>query len=142
MARKKDVSRSVLEQNLEPILVFLKKAEAFGRDTFQVAVEEATRVVGRLVEKGQMTEEEARGQVDELLTRLREGRSDIQSVIDARIRRFLRAMSIPSKGDLQALEDRLDNLIARVDALIAAREKMHSADSSGSRVSPQKRRKS
>ncbi|MBN2053654.1 phasin family protein, partial [bacterium] len=102
--------------SVELIGEYLKRMLSFGRETIAVAEDEAEKIVQRLVEKGQVTEEEGRRIFNDFIGKLQDTGRDLQSVIDDRVKATLKMINVPSKAEIKELETRLETLGARLDA--------------------------
>lgn len=85
------------------------------------AEEEAQRVLGKLTTWIELRPEEAKRLADELAARLTEERQQIERSMDTAVRSALRPFRIPGKSELSTLEQRLDKIEVRIDALLAAK---------------------
>lgn len=101
---------------------FLRHVFSVGREALAKTEEEADKIIKSLVERGQVTEDEGRRIFKEFLHKLHSNRKDLQSLIDERVRTALKAISIPTIEELQELEDKIDALHSRLDALLEAQK--------------------
>jgi polyhydroxyalkanoate synthesis regulator phasin len=109
------------ESTVEMIAEFFRRAMSFGRETVSVLEDEAELLIGRLVEKGELTEEEARRLVLGTVEKLRRDRDHFLSTLDARFRARLQHLRLPSREEIDELKARIEALTTRVDALLAER---------------------
>jgi len=89
-----------------------------GAGAAALAYDEARAFVDRLVERGEL----AQGQARELLGELREKRAgklqEVRGKAQERLAGALEAFGVPTRSDLDALQQRLDWLTERVEALL------------------------
>jgi poly(hydroxyalkanoate) granule-associated protein len=83
-----------------------------------LAHDEAKAFLDRLVERGELAQDQARDMLKEVAAK-REGRlKRVGSRVRARMDRTLGALDVPRRGDLEALQQRLDHLTRQVEALL------------------------
>lgn len=116
-AREAEPSKKDLFQLTRRVLLAGIGAAALAHD-------EAHAFLDRLVERGELAEEQARKLLSEMRER-RGGRAGkIRSHLHERLGEALQTIGVPTRADLQSLEERLDRLTERVEALL--REKHES----------------
>ena len=88
-----------------------------------LAHDEAKAFLDRLVERGELAQDQARDLLKEISAK-REGRLErVGSRVRARMDRTLSALDVPRQSDLAALQERLDRLTERVEALLEQQKK-------------------
>jgi polyhydroxyalkanoate synthesis regulator phasin len=81
------------------------------------AEEEAAKVVSRLTEFAGWSQEETKRQVRELAERLTAQRKDLERNVEDGVKRAVGRLRLPRREELQAFEERLNQLSQRVEAL-------------------------
>lgn len=83
-----------------------------------LAYDEAKAFVDRLVERGELAQDQARDLMKEVSAR-HEGRMQgVHGHMRERMERALETLDVPRRADLEALQKRLDRLTERVEALL------------------------
>jgi len=87
-----------------------------------LAYDEVGAFVDRLVERGELAQEQARELLQEVRER-REGRlQEMGEQVRERLGQALESFDVPRRADLEALQQRLDQLTERVGALLQQKE--------------------
>jgi len=73
--------------------------------------EAAEKLVGELVKKGEVGQEEARDLINDLLERGKREREEVQKVIRQEIARVLSELNLASRDDLLRLKEKVDRLL-------------------------------
>ena len=85
--------------------------------------EEIEAIVQRLVEKGEIAEQDGRDLINDLMERRKREAEEVEEksegMIDMRIESMLNRMNIPSKSDVESLSRKVSDLSKKVDALNA-----------------------
>lgn len=97
-------------------LATLRRSLAAPLDLLRQVDEEIQRRVEQLVSLGELAEDEGRRLAQRLLA-LGSDRAEEPPPDDAVLEQRLQARRLPTRADLQALSDRLDQLLAEVEAL-------------------------
>ncbi len=79
-----------------------------------LATDEAEELISRLVEKGQMAQEEGRKLAQEMMAKSRER---MESALDARIEKALERLNVPTKAEIESLSASIDELSKKIDKL-------------------------
>ncbi len=78
---------------------------------------EAERVITRLADAAGFSPDEVRRHARELGERLGAQRREVEKTIDEAVRRAAVRFKLPTRGDIEDLKKRLDQISERVDAL-------------------------
>jgi polyhydroxyalkanoate synthesis regulator phasin len=78
---------------------------------------EAEKVLGRLADVAGLSPEEVKRHAREFGERLTTQRRDLEKAIDDAVRRTANRFRIPTHADIEALQKRVDQVAARVEAL-------------------------
>jgi poly(hydroxyalkanoate) granule-associated protein len=82
--------------------------------------DEIEAFVNKLVERGELAQKDGEKLVNDLRTRVRDGRPQVQKVgerVEQGVEDFLNRLNIPSKHDIDELSAKIAQLSARVDEL-------------------------
>jgi len=86
-----------------------------------LAYDEARALVDRLVERGELAQEQARDLLREVQEKRRGRLQEARGKVQDRLAGALQAFGVPTRADLEALQQRLDRLTERVEALLRER---------------------
>lgn len=86
-----------------------------------LATDEAEELISRLVERGQIAQEEGRKLAQEMMAKSRERmearREKMESALDARIEKALERLNVPTKAEIESLSASIDELSKKIDKL-------------------------
>jgi len=110
-----------IESNVDLLRDFIKRVFSFGRDKVMALEDETEKLIKKLVEKGQLTEDEGRRIFDELLSKARKDSQELVEGIESKVRQTFTPV-IPARADLDEIRREVADLAARVDQLLAERD--------------------
>lgn len=117
MARKQEVVAAAAVTDI------VKDGISNVRDRFARVEEESQRIARRLVEEVESRIPETQKKaVDEVLVFARRTREEIERRVDEGIDRTLGILNIPTRSQIEQLDDRLSDLARRVNALQKTRK--------------------
>jgi polyhydroxyalkanoate synthesis regulator phasin len=97
-----------------PMAELLRKVMLAGIGAAALAQEEAESFIHKLIEKGELAEKDGRV----LMKDLREKRKQkAEEEIDKRVASLIERMKIPTKGDIDALSEKIAEISKKVDDL-------------------------
>ena len=79
--------------------------------------DEMEKFVSKLVERGEIAEQEGRKLVQDVVDRRKSQTVRVEEQLDRRIGDALARMNVPSKGDIEALEAKIVALTKKIDEL-------------------------
>lgn len=82
-----------------------------------VAQDEVEKLVGTLVEQGELAEKEGKRLADKMLSQPKKGIRRVQDKGEDAMEQAIAKLNIPTRKDLKSLEDRLAELTAKIDEL-------------------------
>jgi len=86
-----------------------------------LATDEAEELISRLVERGQIAQEEGRKLAQEMVAKSRERmgtrREKMEASLDARIEKALERLNVPTKAEIESLSKSIDTLSKKIDKL-------------------------
>jgi polyhydroxyalkanoate synthesis regulator phasin len=87
------------------------------------AEQEAEKVFNRVADVAGFSPEDVRRHAREFGERLQAQRKELEKAIDEGVKKAANRLQVPSKGDLDAIEQRLTALTTKVDELAKDKEK-------------------
>lgn len=87
------------------------------------AEQEAEKVFNRVADAAGFSPEDVRRHAREFGERLQTQRKELEKVIDDGVKKAAHRLQVPTKGDLDALEQKLTALAAKVDELAQDKER-------------------
>lgn len=111
--------KGVLQRGGESVLDFLEQTRRAGKGALSLADEARERAYQRLVDQGELTEEEAREFLGSLGKNLGKQRRDLERTIDRRVRQMVDGMRLPSRAEVQDLTKRVDRIVKKLDGALA-----------------------
>jgi polyhydroxyalkanoate synthesis regulator phasin len=91
------------------MLEYLRKIGLLGIGIAALTKEKAEDIVNEFVEKGELSSEEGKELVKDLLKKSEEQRKDLAKKIDSEVKKALKGL-IVSKSDIERLERRIEKL--------------------------------
>ncbi len=110
----KEKKPETLAEGSKALMEALRKLLLASIGVAVLAQEEAQVLVNRLVEKGQIAQEDGKKLMEDLRTRRRE---HLEKAIDARIEKALERFQIPTKGEIDKLSRKINDLSKKIDEL-------------------------
>jgi poly(hydroxyalkanoate) granule-associated protein len=122
MAKKVEkVEEEVAEQTeRHPLLEPVRKVLMASIGAAALAQDEIEAFVNKLIERGEVAEEDGRKLVRDLMDRRKERVEQAEEELDTRIENILGRMNIPTKSDIQSLSTKITALAKKVDELTKA----------------------
>ncbi len=102
-------------QEMTGELVTKLRTESIG--AINKAEKEVNVIVGRLVERGKLTQAEGQRIYTDLSNRFRTGRDELEKRLETGSRKALDRLNIPSKTEVDQLSSRINNLSRKVATL-------------------------
>lgn len=110
-----DAIKDLLQRGSESVLDFLEQSRRAGLGALSMADDARERAYRRMVEQGEMAEDEAREFMSSLGENLGKQRKDLERSIDRRVRDIVDGMRLPSRTEIDALNKKLDRVLAKLD---------------------------
>jgi polyhydroxyalkanoate synthesis regulator phasin len=82
-----------------------------------LAQDEIEDYVNKLVERGEIAEKDGRKLVREMLDKRKERAQKVQDEMNKHVQKALKHFNIPTKADMDALNDKITNLMKKIDQL-------------------------
>ena len=84
------------------------------------AEQEAEKIFNRLADAAGFSPEDVKRHAREFGDRLQGQRKELEKAIDDGVKKAASRLRVPTKGDIESIEKRLDAISARIDALAAS----------------------
>ena len=114
----------VVEDGPNPVLEMTRKILLASIGAVALTQEEVEKFVNKLIERGEIAEKDGRKLVKDIMEKRKkkteEVRTDTEEQVDSRLSDVLGRMNIPSKSDIDVLNERIGTLTEKVDELIAS----------------------
>lgn len=95
----------------------VRKAMLISIGTLSLTKETAEKFTADLTKKGELTEDQAKELVNELITRGDKERAQIRPVVEKHVQKLLAETGMVTKSDIQRLEDRIASLERELESL-------------------------
>ena len=123
MAEEVEVQEEVLvEDGPNPVLEMTRKILLASIGAVALTQEEVEKFVNKLIERGEIAEKDGRKLIKDIMNKRRkkteEVRTETEEQVDSRLNDVLGRMNIPSKSDINVLNERIGTLTEKVDELI------------------------
>ncbi|RJP73546.1 MAG: hypothetical protein C4532_04340 [Candidatus Abyssobacteria bacterium SURF_17] len=115
-----DALKDLIKRGSESLNEIMRKSRLASKGAMQMAEESASKYYRRLVDYGEMSEDEAKNYLKLLSRSVTRRRRSLESEIEERVEAFVEAMHLPSRAELEAISKRVDSIIKRLDAHLAA----------------------
>jgi polyhydroxyalkanoate synthesis regulator phasin len=92
------------------------------------AEQEAEKIFNRLADAAGFSPEEVRRHAREFGDRLQTQRKELEKAIDDGVKKAANRLRVPTKGDIEAIEKRLDAIQSRIDAMAQGQGKERQAE--------------
>jgi poly(hydroxyalkanoate) granule-associated protein len=120
MAKKAEaekVAEEVVEEDRHPLLGSLRRVLLASIGVVALAQDELEEFVGKLVERGEIAEKDAKKLVQDLREKRKKETAKAEEELGKRVEEILRRMDIPTKSDIQSLSAKITELTDKVDEL-------------------------
>ncbi len=120
------VAEETKERRESVVLDTIRSVLLAGIGALALTKEELEAITNRLVQKGELAEQDARKMVQDLLEKRKKDaeqwEDQVTQAIEARVKRVLERLNIPTRQDFNALQERLDALEKKLDELTTGDE--------------------
>ncbi len=117
MADEIDIIEEEMMEENNSLLGGVRRVLMAGIGAVALAQEEIDDFVGKLIERGEIAEKDGRKLINEIKERQRKTAKSAEDALDSRIERLLDRMNVPTKNDIQELNQKISMLAEKVDAL-------------------------
>ncbi len=95
---------------------FLKKMVNLGFGALSLTREKVEKMVDDLTKRGELSTEEGKKFVEELLTKIETSKNELESKVESIVEKTLEKLKIPTRSEVDALKTELDKLAKKVKA--------------------------
>ena len=120
-AKKVEVSEEEVVVEEASILESLRRVLLASIGVVALTIEEMGELVDKLVERGEIAEQEGKKLVSEIKEKRKKKTGEAEDVASSRMREMMDKMDIPTKSDIDALSAKIATLSKKVDELKKAR---------------------
>lgn len=117
VTRVKAVEPTTEEVERSPMLDIARKVLMAGIGAVALAQDEIENFVNKLVERGELAEQDGKKLVREVMEKRRTQAKKVEAEVDTRLEETLARMNVPSKADIDALSAKITALSKKVDEL-------------------------
>ena len=105
------------KEERSPLLDTARKVLLAGIGAVALAQEEIEDFVNKLVDRGEIAEKDGRKLVREVMDKRKKGAEKAEDELSKRVEEILDRMNVPTKGDIEALGNKIASLTKKVDEL-------------------------
>jgi poly(hydroxyalkanoate) granule-associated protein len=116
-AAKTTVEAATNGTEVNPMLDVVRKVLLAGIGAVALAQDEIEDFVNKLVDRGQIAEQDGRKLLKDVMERRRKSAEKVDEGMDKRVEDLLSRMNVPSKADVEALSAKITALTKKVDEL-------------------------
>ena len=116
-----DVLKDLIKRGSESLDEIGRVSRLAGKGAVQLAEENASKYYEKLVNRGEMSEDEARGYLRQISRAVTDRRRSLEGKVDDRIKGYVKAMNLPSRSDFDKIAKRVDSIVEKLDAHISGR---------------------
>ncbi len=111
------VEEPVEEEGGNPIFGLARRVLLAGVGAVVLTQEEIEKVINRMVERGEIAEQDGRKLLREVMDRRKKEAQKAEDEMDRRIEEILARLNVPTKSDIDALSAKITALTKKVDEL-------------------------
>ncbi|GMQ79094.1 MAG: phasin family protein [Anaerolineae bacterium] len=122
MVEEVEVQEEIIEESgPNPLLEMTRKILYASIGAVALTQEEVEKFVNKLIERGEIAEKDGRKLIKDIMDKRRkkgeEVQADARQQVDGRMKDILDRMNIPSKSDIDALNEKITILTEKIDEL-------------------------
>jgi len=114
---KKVAEEAADEAERSPLLGLARRVLLAGIGAVALAQDEVEAFVNKLVERGEIAEQDGRKLIREMVERRRKEAGKAEEELDRRVEELLKRLNVPSRSDIEALSARIAALTRKVEEL-------------------------
>lgn len=122
MATKTKAEEPKVEQETSPMYEGVRKLVLASIGAVAIAQEELEHVIDKLVERGELAEKEGKKLLNELKEKRKKKTAKAEEEINKQVEELMTSMNVPTKDDIDALGDKINDLDKKVDELKKAQK--------------------
>jgi poly(hydroxyalkanoate) granule-associated protein len=122
MVEEVEVQEEIIEESgPNPLLEMTRKILYASIGAVALTQEEVEKFVNKLIERGEIAEKDGRKLIKDIMAKRRkkgdEVQADAQEQVNGRMKDILDRMNIPSKSDIDALNEKITILTEKIDEM-------------------------
>jgi poly(hydroxyalkanoate) granule-associated protein len=117
MTEQERAEKTEAEEEVFPVAEAMRKAFLAGIGALDLARERAEEMMGRLAERGEKVREERRAYWEKKWSRRQARLDKMQAKMQKRMGRLMNLLNVPTRGDIEALNEKVEELSRKIDAL-------------------------
>jgi len=117
MTEQERAEKTEAEEEVFPVADAMRKAFLAGIGALDLARERAEEMMGRLAERGEKVREERRAYWEKKWSRRQARLDKMQAKMQKRMGRLMNLLNVPTRGDIEALNEKVEELSRKIDAL-------------------------
>ena len=114
-----DVLKELIKRGSESLDEIMRVSRLAGKGAVQMAEESTSKYFEKLVDHGEMDEDEAKGYLKMLSKAVTKRRRSLEGKIDERVETYVVALDLPSRKDIARVAKKIDSIIEKLDAHIS-----------------------
>ncbi|NQU08913.1 MAG: phasin family protein [Candidatus Abyssubacteria bacterium] len=114
-----DVLKELIKRGSESLDEIMRVSRLAGKGAVQMAEESTSKYFEKLVDRGEMDEDEAKGYLKMLSKAVTKRRRSLEGKIDERVETYVVALDLPSRKDIARVAKKIDSIIEKLDAHIS-----------------------
>jgi polyhydroxyalkanoate synthesis repressor PhaR len=114
-----DVLKELIKRGSESVDEFMRVSRLASKGAVSIAEESASKYYEKLVDSGEMSEDEARGYLRQLSRAVTDRRRSMENRVDERVRTYVKAMELPTRSDFDKIGKKIDSLVEKLDEHIS-----------------------
>jgi polyhydroxyalkanoate synthesis repressor PhaR len=118
-----DTLKELIKRGSESLDEILRTSRLIRKGAIQMAEEGATKYYRKLVDHGEIGEDEAQSLLRQLSRTVTKRRHSLRREIDERVAEFVETMHLPSRSDVERIGKKIDAIAAKLDTHIGSRSR-------------------
>src|SRR5579871_1179776 len=114
---------NLIQRSTTQVMDFTKKNVLSWFDSSFASEQEVEANVDKMVQAGEVSQDEAKKLKDEIRSRAASFKKKVDELVERRVHDVLERLNIPTKNDLTRLNERLDEVTRKFEALLREQEK-------------------
>ena len=110
-----DTLKELIKRGNESLSQIMRTSRLARKGAFQIAEESASKFYRKLLEYGEVDEEDAKNYLRQLSRAVTRRRRMVEKEIDERVMQFVEAMRLPTRMDLDRISRKIDKISQRLD---------------------------
>lgn len=111
-----DTLKELIRRGNRELSEIMRKSRLAGKGAMQMAEESTARYYRKLIDHGEVSEDEARNYLAQLSRKLTRRRRSLESQVDERVGAYVEALQLPTRADLEKISKKVDSIANKLDA--------------------------